>query len=514
MFKLDSDILGLLFAIITFLLPAISALLDKKRKKRKAAVEAPEVEESADAKEEDIAFFDLKSVFEEAIQDLEKERDANESAAEAADAVDVLPEAIHVEEPVEVCAEEAEPATVCADVVPETECPEKPAGSIKERLKNNPKDMVLFAEIMNPKFKHLFLLILAVTTLSCNHRGGGEKASLTIETAVAEAKEVPYTKHFIAPVSANYSATVQPRIAGFLVASSFKNGMPVNRGDLIFTLDDAPQRANRLSAEASLSSARAKAAEAKRNYERAIPLIRINAISQTQFDQYTAENLAAIAAVKSAEQALRNAQLDESYTRIYAPIKGIISSSAATAGDYVGPGTQFSTLTTIQNIDTIGVDIAIPMGEYLATTGRKAFSYDNASLLSDIRLQVADGTLYPEEGFYQYTRQSVASEMGSIVLVVGFRNPDYALKVGQFARITASLGSARKRIVVPQSAVMQIQNISSVWVIRPDSTAEYRKVRLGETADEWWIVEEGLSAGEVVATTGLQKLHDGMKVSL
>ena len=155
MFKLDSDILGLLFAIITFFLPAISALLDKKRKKRKAAVEAPEVEESAYAKEEDIAFFDLKSVFEEAVQDLEEERDVNASAAEATDAVDSLPEAIHVEEPVEVCAEEAEPATVCADVVPETECPEKPAGSIKERLKNNPKDMVLFAEIMNPKFKEL-----------------------------------------------------------------------------------------------------------------------------------------------------------------------------------------------------------------------------------------------------------------------------------------------------------------------------------------------------------------------
>ena len=60
---------------------------------------------------------------------------------------------------------------------------------------------------------------------------------------------------------------------------------------------------------------------------------------------------------------------------------------------------------------------------------------------------------------------------------------------------------------------MQIQNISSVWVIRPDSTAEYREVRLGKTVDEWWIVESGLEKGEVVATTGLQKLRNGMKVS-
>ena len=103
--------------------------------------------------------------------------------------------------------------------------------------------------------------------------------------------------------------------------------------------------------------------------------------------------------------------------------------------------------------------------------------------------------------------------MGTIVLVVGFKNPDYTLKVGQFARITASLGADREHIVVPQRAVSQIQNISSVWVIRPDSTAEYREVKLGSTTGEWWIVEEGVSGGEVVATTGLQKLRNGMKVT-
>lgn len=368
--------------------------------------------------------------------------------------------------------------------------------------------------LMNSTAKRFITVFATILVVSCKHQQDSKMTPLSIEVAKVATMELPYTKSFIAPIAANYSATIQPRISGFLLASSFENGMPVKQGDLIFRLDDAPQRANRLAAEASLSSARAKAVEAKRNYERAIPLARINAISQMQLDQYTAENKAAMAAVNSAKQALRNATLDESYTRIYAPINGIISSSAATAGDYVGVGTAFSTLTTIQNIDTVCVDIAIPMNEYLAISGRKAFSYDNASLLSDIRLQLADGSDYPEEGFYKYTRQSIASEMGSIVLVVGFRNPNYALKVGQFARISATLGANRKQTVVPQRAVTQIQNISSVWVIRADSTAEYRAVRLGNTAGEWWIVEEGVSGGEVVATTGLQKLRNGMKVSL
>ena len=131
-----------------------------------------------------------------------------------------------------------------------------------------------------------------------------------------------------------------------------------------------------------------------------------------------------------------------------------------------------------------------------------------------IRLQVADGSEYPKQGFYQYTRQSISSEMGTIVLVVGFENSDYALKVGQFARITASLGADREHIVIPQRAVSQIQNISSVWVIRPDSTAEYREVKLGSKVDEWWIVDSGLDKGEIVATSGLQKLRSGEKISI
>lgn len=360
----------------------------------------------------------------------------------------------------------------------------------------------------------LTAMVALLLTTSCKQQAKNTIEPIAIEVATVEARSLPYTKSFIATIGDNYSATVQPRISGFLVASSFKNGMPVRKGELIFTLEDAPQRANRLAAEAALSSAKAKAVEAKRNYERAIPLVRINAISQTQFDQYTAENLSAIASVKSAEQSLRNAQLDESYTRIYAPISGIISSSAATAGDYIGPGTQFSQLTTIQNIDTVSVDLAIPMSEYLTISERKSFSYDNASLLSNIRLRVADGSEYPEEGFYQYTRQSIASEMGTIVLVIGFKNSDYALKAGQFARITASLGADKERIVIPQRAVSQIQNISSVWVIRPDSTAEYREVKLGNKAKEWWIVESGLDKGEMVATTGLQKLRNGEKISI
>jgi len=113
---------------------------------------------------------------------------------------------------------------------------------------------------------------------------------------------------------------------------------------------------------------------------------------QSLFDQYTAQFRAAEAAVQSAEQALRNARINVSYTELRSPIDGTISNTSAHVGDYVGPGTQFTVLTTVSNTDTMTVDVAIPMSQYLRLAGGRTTLYDNEGLLSDIRLTLADGT--------------------------------------------------------------------------------------------------------------------------
>ena len=148
-----------------------------------------------------------------------------------------------------------------------------------------------------------------------------------------------------------------------------------------------------------------------------------------------------------------------------------IEHTAAHVGDYVGPGTQFSVLTTVSNIDTLTVDVAIPMSQYLRYAGDRTSIYDNEGLLSDIRLVLADGSRYPLEGIYDYTRKDVSSTTGTLVLVVMFPNPDEALKPGQFARVEANVGPVRPRVVVPQQAVSQAQDISSCGSWRP--TARY-----------------------------------------
>lgn len=335
-----------------------------------------------------------------------------------------------------------------------------------------------------------------------------EPVAVTVENVVAR-------QSFISSLSPNYIAIVQPRVAGYLSAKMFENGMPVKRGQTIFKIENRRQRADMLAAKVALESARAQAVEAANNYNRAVPLAAIDAISQAQLDQYTAQYRAAQATVQSAEQNLRNAELEVEYTTINASINGVISTSEAYVGDYVGPGTKFATLTKIENIDTLCADVAIPVSQYLALSGRKSFSYNNRDLLSDIELYLADGTKYPFGGSYSFTKSAVASTEGTIVLVVTFPNPDYLLKSGQFARVKTNIGSVHPQLSVPASAVNEIQGVNSVWVVDKDSTVHYRQIAVGElTADNRRVVLTGLQAGEKVARNGGAKLSNGQRVKL
>ena len=321
-------------------------------------------------------------------------------------------------------------------------------------------------------------LFAALLTGCAQHTPKQAAPPLRVGVAEAAVDSVPNRMSFIGYLASNFDAVIQPRVNGYLSSKQYGNGMPVRRGQLLITIDPDQLSTSMLAAEAELESARAQALEARNNYDRAVPLARIDAISQSQLDQYTAQWKAAEASVRSAEQSLRNARMNVGYTELRSPIDGIIEHTAAHVGDYVGPGTQFSVLTTVSNI----------------------------------RLVLADGSRYPLGGIYDYTRKDVSSTTGTLVVVVMFPNPDETLKPGQFARVEASVGPVRPRVVVPQQAVSQTQDIASVWVVEADSTVHYRRVTPGDTYGAMWCIDEGLDRGERVVVAGQQKLHDGAKV--
>lgn len=335
--------------------------------------------------------------------------------------------------------------------------------------------------------------------------------SLSIESAEAITTIVCDQIGFATSTEPIRSVTIEPRVNGYLGSITYNNGKLIRRGDQIFQIDPTQIYTELYAAEAALESARASEVEARNNYLRATPLVKISAISQSDYDNYTATYRAAEAEVKSAEQSLRNAQLNLSYTTINAPIDGIIASSPANEGDYVGPGTQFTTLTTITQIDTLQVKLPIPISKYLKYRANQNSS-ENEGLLSQITLILPDSSIYPHLGVYDYTEQTAAFGSSTVVIVANVANPNGVLKAGMFARISALIGEPRECVIIPQRAVTQLQGVNMAWVIAPDSTVSMRSVTLDGTYGQYWRVKDGISSGEMVATTGQLKLHKGDKV--
>lgn len=351
---------------------------------------------------------------------------------------------------------------------------------------------------------------------SCGPKG--PKAQMPephIAVMQAHKKELPTRMQFVGQTYSLYDVVIQPRVSGYLLSTHYDQGMPVKKGQLLFKLDPNPMQVEVTRAQAALASAKSQLVEAQNNYNRSVPLARINAISQSALDQATATLASAQANLRSAQAALRSANLDLSYTTIYAPTDGVIGETVGSVGDYVGVGTNNPVLNTISNIDSIYVYISIPTAKYLSIVARDSLDrplYDNMGLLTDVDMILADGTQYPYKGQYKFTERAVNSQTGAVVIRVLFPNPERSLKPGQYVKVNADVGGGTGTVLVPQRAVMQSQGVNSLYVVGKDSTVEYRAVTLGDTYGSEWGILDGVRPGELVLTEGLQKVRSGMKI--
>lgn len=360
--------------------------------------------------------------------------------------------------------------------------------------------------------RHFSIIILCALVVGCGTKPRAQMPEPSLKVATAEQRMVPNSFEFISQTVATRSYIIQPRVNGYLRSINFNNGKPVKRGQLLFTIDNALFRTQVAEARASLSAARSSLVQAQAAYDRSVPLAKINAISQSQLDAATATLAAAKEQVLSAQAVLENAELNMSYCTITAPESGIIASSAANVGDYVGAGTAYQTLTTISFDDSVSVNLSLPTTQYYKVVSKNEPSYMGDTLLRQIKLTLSDGTLYPYDGTYQYTQSEVDNQSGSIVFNVNFPNPDGVLKGGQFARVHAQIGQPTERVLIPARSVNQIQGVYSTFVVGEDDVLEFRKLSVGDVVGNQWIVLDGVKAGERVITEGFTKAKNGMKI--
>ncbi len=356
------------------------------------------------------------------------------------------------------------------------------------------------------------LMAGSAITLACGSADAPDRPILEVVVAQVDKKDVPLYADWIGTVDGFNNATIRPQVSGYLLEINYEQGGLVEVGTPLFEIDPREFKAELDSAKGQLGESKAKLTKTKTHVARYKPLAKQGAISQQELDDAVQNMLAAEASVLSAQARVEQAQLNYGWTKINSPIQGIAGISKAQIGDLVGPTSQ---LATVSQLNPIKVNFPISESAYLdvvrqfgGATGKGRLAEAGAIL----QLHLADGSVWPARGTPFVVGRNVDEKTGTILIEGRFPNPNNVLRPGQFARVRVDIGTQKNALLIPQSAVNDVQGQYMVSVVSSDDVVEIRSVEVGETVGKNWIITKGLKADERVVVEGTQKVKTGMKV--
>jgi len=326
-------------------------------------------------------------------------------------------------------------------------------------------------------------------------------------------KDVPVTREWIGQIEGMVNAQIRAQVTGYLMEQGYAEGSAVQKGSMLFQIDPRPFQAALDEVKSKLIQDQAQLTRTQWDVKQFEPLAKENAISQQEYNNAVAANLAAEAQIKADQASVEHAQLNIEFCRVTSPINGVAGTAQAQIGDLVGPNGPI--LTTVSTINPIRVFFTASEQAYLAY--RRQYTNDTARTLHEKELQfqliLADGSTYPYEGKFLFAGREVNPATGTIQLAALFPNPDYTLRPGQFARIRAVVQFRKDAILVPQRAVIEFQGSYQVAVVNEQNKVHLQTVKAGERIGSDWVIESGLQAGERVVVEGTQKAKEGVTIS-
>jgi len=340
---------------------------------------------------------------------------------------------------------------------------------------------------------------------------GGPGGPTQVGYVVVQQGSAPIEQELPGRVSAYQVSEVRPQVSGVILRRLFREGSIVRRGQTLYQIDPSIYQAAAAEAAANLRSARASAEAARARAARYKPLAAMEAIAKQDYTDAVAQARQAEAAVAQNDAALRSAQINVRFTRVPAPITGRIGLSNVTEGALV-TANQADTLTTITRLDPVYVDIQESAADLLAL--RKALSQGGvSSTIAQVRLKLPDGSFYGFTGTVEFSQVLVDQNTGTVTLRARFANPEAVLLPGMF--VTAQFAQAvdTSAFLVPQAGVSRDpKGNATVWVVGPGNRAVQRAVVADRTQGQYWVVTQGLAAGEKVITQGTANLRDGAPI--
>ena len=289
----------------------------------------------------------------------------------------------------------------------------------------------------------------------------------------------------VGTLRANESVTLRPEIAGRITEILFTEGALIKKGAPLFRMDDRIYMAEMKQAEANLQLARL-------NYARFKKLAKTGASSRQRLDE--AEATLGIA---QADYDLARTRVD--YTTITAPFDGTVGLRRISPGDYVTVGQE---LANFVSYDPMKVDFSIPETQMRALRANQKI---------DITVEAIPGRIFAGDVYAIDPQVDVSGR--AVALRATIANPDFLLKPGFFARVSLLVEEKPEALLIPEAAIVPQGNDKFVYRITPENTASLSPITLGVRKDGQVEVVTGLSAGDLVVTSGQIKLREGASVA-
>lgn len=356
----------------------------------------------------------------------------------------------------------------------------------------------------------LALLIVGLALTGCARSQAALKLPDT-EVLVAPPlqQDVPIHDEWVATLDGYVNAEIRPQVSGYIIKQDYKEGSFVRRGQVLFEIDPRPFQATLDRTKAQLAQAEADLARCGINVNRDTPLAEKKAVSKEKLDNEIQEKLAAEATVASAKAAVERAQLDLGWTKVTSLVDGVAGIADVQMGNLVS---EQSHLTSVSQVNPIKVYFPISEQQYLRAKHLRSDGEPMHLFENPPELILADGTVYPHKGKILLTDRQVDTNTGTIRLIAAFPNAGNILRPGQYGRVRIETGTKKKALLVPQSAVKEIQGGYEVALVGPDNKAIIKPVKAGEKVGAMWVIEDGLKPDDRVITEGISKVKDGTTV--
>jgi len=355
------------------------------------------------------------------------------------------------------------------------------------------------------------LLCAVVGLASCGPEMPKEVKS-SFETMTVKTSDIELPYKFSARMKGQNDVTITPQISGQLMKICVAEGEVVKKGQTLFVIDSRNAQLELEAAQANLQAALAQENSAKLEYESNKNLFDKKIVSSYMLNNSQNAYKQAQAAVAQARAAANRAKVELGFCTITAPVSGVIGGIPVRIGDQVSP---MSELTILSGNTTMYAEFSVTEAvvEALVQSGIKAEEVDDyLAKLPAATFIMKNGTEYPHKGRVVSLTGVVNAETGSLTAKVSFPNPDGHLYSGVQGSVV--LPFAEKGVIlVPQFAVVRLQDKSQVYKVKPDSTATAVEVKTEDTGNgKEFIVTSGLNEGDVIVASGANNVTEGQRV--